>query len=191
MRLLTLFLALVCFSTISLAQITVVRAQAVPGCCGPYIPLVTTPMISLQSVSPNAVGARNATWGLVAGASNSTLSIVNGDTNSTYTQPVWYEGGTTPLISHPSVELGVPPMRMEMREHMEHMQRMEGEAHGHAAARAWTYYAPSEQTTSAVEAAASARTAKRATRSITNQDIDQENQKTGTVKYDGKTEQIK
>ncbi len=185
MRLLTLFFVLACVSALSFAQTTVVRAQSVPGCCGPYIPLVTTPMISLQSVSPNPVGARNATWGLVAGASNSTLSIVNGDINSTYTQPVWYEGGTTPLISRPSVELGVRPMRMR-----EHVQRMEAEVHGHAAARAWTYYASSEQTASAVEAAAAARTGKRATRTITNQDIDQVNQKTGTVKYDGKTEQI-
>jgi len=188
MRLLTVFLVLICFPVLSLAQTTVVRAQAIPSCCGPYIPLVTTPMISLQSVSPNPVGARNATWGLVAGASNSTLSMVSGDTNSSYTQPVWYEGGTTPLISRPSVELGVHPMRMEMREHMQHM---EAELHGHAASRAWTYYAPSEQAASAVEAAAAARGSKRATRTITNQDIDQQNQKTGTVKYDGKTEQLK
>ena len=36
--------------------------------CGPYVPLVTTPMISLQQYSPNPVGASNATTGLVAGA---------------------------------------------------------------------------------------------------------------------------
>jgi hypothetical protein len=190
MRLLTVFCVILFISTLSFAQTTVVRAQAVPGCCGPYIPLVTTPMISLQSVSPRSVGASNATWGLVAGASNSTLSMTTGDTNSIYTQPVWYEGGTTPLISHPSVELGAHPLRMEMREHMQHM-RMEAEGHGPAAARGWTYYAPTEQSSSAVEAAAAARNGKRATRTVTNQDVDQLNQKTGTVKYDGKTEEIK
>lgn len=188
MRLCTVLFTVVMISTLSFGQTTVVRGQAIPGCCGPYIPLVTTPMVSLQSVSPHSAGATNATWGLVAGASNSTLSIVNGDTNSVYTQPVWYEGGTTPLISHPSVELPSHPMRMEMMEHMARMRHMEGEPH--AGARAWTYYASTEQTGSAVEAAAAAKTAKRATRTITNQDIEQENQKTGTVKYDGKTEQL-
>ena len=36
--------------------------------CGPYIPLITTPEVSLQTVSPNPVGASNATAGLIAGA---------------------------------------------------------------------------------------------------------------------------
>jgi hypothetical protein len=71
------------------------------------------------------------------------------------------------------------------------MQHMEAEGHGHGGARMWTYYASSEQTASAVEASAAAKSGKHATRTITNQDIDQENQKTGNVKYDGKTEQIK
>ena len=188
MRLFTVLCAVVIISTLSFAQTNVIRGQALPGCCGPYIPLVTTPMISLQSVSPHSAGATNATWGLVAGASNSTLSIVNGDTNSVFTQPVWYEGGTTPLLSHPSVDLPTHPMRMEMMEHMARMRHIEGEPH--AGARAWTYYASSEETTSAVEAATAARSARRATRTITNQDVDQFNQKTGTVKYDGKTEQL-
>jgi len=59
-----------------------------------------------------------------------------------------------------------------------------------AAPKAWTYFG-AEEVTPAAEASASAKTGKRATRTITNQDIDQENQKTGTVKYDGKTETIK
>ena len=61
--------------------------------CGPYIPLITTPMVSLQTVSPNPVGASNATTGLVAGATNSTLSQIQGSTSSEYTEPVWYQGG--------------------------------------------------------------------------------------------------
>src|SRR5277367_114666 len=67
--------------------------------CGPYIPLLTTPEISLGQVSPNPVGASNATTGLIAGATNSTLSQVQGSTSSTYTVPVWYQGGGAPLMS--------------------------------------------------------------------------------------------
>src|SRR5450631_2229164 len=55
------------------------------GClygCGPYVPLVSTPMVSLQTVSPNPVGASNATTGLVAGATNGTLSQIQGTTRS-------------------------------------------------------------------------------------------------------------
>jgi hypothetical protein len=40
--------------------------------CGPFIPMVTTPEVSLQQFSPNPVGASNATTGLIAGATNST-----------------------------------------------------------------------------------------------------------------------
>ena len=46
--------------------------------CGPFIPLLTTPEISLQQFSPNPVGASNATTGLIAGATNSTLSQIRG-----------------------------------------------------------------------------------------------------------------
>jgi hypothetical protein len=87
--------------------------------------------------------------------------------------------------------MGHHMMHMEQMMHMEHMGEM-GHEHGHGAASAkWTYYASEEETASAVEAAAAAKSGKHATRTITNQDIDQENQKTGTVKYDGKTETIK
>jgi len=189
MRLFFAFSAALLISELAFGQAPISRGYVVPGCCGPYVPLVTTPMISLQSVSPNPVGATNATYGLVAGAANSTLSIINTNISSSYTQPVWYQGGTTPLMSEPAVEVSAHPMRMDGMERREHMEA-EYE-HGREAARTWTYYAAAEQTASAVEAAAAAKTARHASRTITNQDIDQENQKTGTVKYDGKTEQLK
>lgn len=157
---------------------------------GPYVPLITTPQISFETVSPNPVGARNATYGLVAGARNATSEVVNsGNTSSSFTEPVWYQGGGAPLISEPEVSLHVRDVRggHMMMQHMEMMRE-----HGHAAehaAGAWTYLA-GEELPSAVEAAATAKTARKATRTITNQDIDAENQKTGTVKYDGKTEKI-
>jgi hypothetical protein len=154
---------------------------------GPYVPMVTTPEISLQTVSTTSpVGATNATGGLQAGARNSTLEMMSGNVSAVYTQPVWYAGGTTPVISRPSVQLPIQGAGMQPMMHMERMMEHEHEA----AAKPWTYFA-AEEVTGAAEASASARTGKRATRTITNQDIDQENQKTGTVKYDGKTETIK
>jgi hypothetical protein len=87
--------------------------------CGPYIPLITTPEISLQTVSPNPVGASNATTGLIAGATNSTLSQIDGPTSSEYTEAVWYEGGA-PLTTS-AVHLWPEPIGREghiMREPM-------------------------------------------------------------------------
>lgn len=72
--------------------------------CGPYVPRLTTPEISLQQYSPNPVGARNATTGLIAGATNSTLSQIQGSTSSVSTVAVWYEGGGAAVIS-PEIQL--------------------------------------------------------------------------------------
>jgi hypothetical protein len=160
------------------------------GCGAPYIPRLTTPEVSLETVSAAPVGASNATYGLVAGATNATLSISNvtGTLGGVYTQPVWYAGGTTPLISSPAVQLSVPIAQVqygERREHERDHQRAE------AAPRAWIYYASEEETSSAADASASARTGGHAARTITNQNVEQQNQKNGFVKYDGKTEQIK
>lgn len=154
---------------------------------GPYVPLITTPQVSFQTVSPNAVGARNATYGLEAGARNSTLSMISGNTSSSFTVPVWYQGGGAPLVSEPEVALHVRPVHGGYAEHRE---MRGGEEHAAGTARAWTYFASLEEVASPVEASASARTARKATRTVTNQDVDQENQKTGTVKYNGKTEKI-
>jgi hypothetical protein len=72
---------------------------------------------------------------------------------------------------------------------MERMEREHERAEGQN--RPWIYYAAEEETASAVDASAAARNGRRATRTITNQDVDQQNSKNGFVKYDGKTEQIK
>ena len=76
---------------------------------------------------------------------------------------------------------------MQMR-HMEISGAEHERSEGGAAT--WTFYGAADSTTP-VQAAASAKTGRRAARTYTNQDIDQVNQKTGTVKYDGKTETIK
>ena len=156
---------------------------------GPYVPLITTPQISLATVSPNPVGAHNATYGLAAGARNATTEVMSGNTSSSFTEAVWYQGGGAPLISENEVSLHVRGVHGGPG--MMHHEMMS--AHGHmtqaASAQAWTYF-PAEEMANPVEAAASAKTTRKATRTITNDDVAAQNQKTGTVKYDGKTEKI-
>lgn len=156
---------------------------------GPYVPLITTPEISLQTVSPSPVGATNATYGLLAGARNSTISMMDGNTNSNYTEAVWYSGGDAPVLSAPEVSL-TPRALHEGRMRMEGPREEPRRERAEAAPRAWTYYAATEETVNPVEAAGAAKTAKHATRTYTNQDVENENQKNGTVKYDDKTEKI-
>lgn len=187
MRLLIVLCAAALLSSVALGQV-VPASVTYDGCGAPYIPRLTTPEVSLETVSAAPVGASNATYGLTAGATNATLSNVTGNVGGTYTQPVWYAGGTTPLISSPAVQLSVPLARGH---NVERMEREREHEKAEAAPKAWIYYASEEETSSAVDASVSARTSRHAARTITNQDVDQENHKTGFVKYDGKTEQIK
>lgn len=187
MRVLIALCAAALFSAVAVAQVVPANV-GYDGCGAPYIPRLTTPEVSLQTVSADPVGARNATYGLTAGATNGTLSNVTGNLGGTYTQPVWYAGGTTPLISSPAVELSVPVARVH---NMERMERDRDHERAEGSSRAWVYYASEEETASAVEASTAARSGRHAARTITNQDVDQQNSKNGMVKYDGKTEQIK
>lgn len=141
--------------------------------CGPYIPLISTPNVGFETVSPSPVGASNATGGLHAGARNSTLSIVDGNPDAVHTQVVWYSGGGSPLIS-PAVRLPHPEPMMGMHEeHMREMQRM----HGEETHEAWTYYAGQAAAANPVQASAAAKTGRKATRTITNQDVEKMNAK--------------
>jgi hypothetical protein len=154
--------------------------------CGPFIPLVTTPMISLQQVSPNPVGASNATTGLVAGATNSTLSQISGNTSSVYTEPVWYQGGGAPLTT-PEVHLWPEPVGRPMHAmhamHEEHEKREEAKAE-------WVFYAGSEHTVDGMSAASAGKGAKKANRVYTNDDVERQNQNNGNVKMNGKSEKL-
>ena len=161
-----------------------------PYGCGPYIPMLTTPSLSFATVSPNPIGATNATGGLVAGATNSPLSEVSGNTDAVYTMPVWYSGGQTPLIS--PLAAGSPMSqespKMNVPEHRRGMRRMEApeEVHGEAAPQqAWIYF-------SAVGTVGEAApgNAPQATRTYSNQDVTRQEQQNGFVKYDSKTEKI-
>jgi hypothetical protein len=165
--------------------------------CGPYVPFLSTPEISLQQVSPNPVGASNATTGLIAGATNSTLSQLEGSTSSVYTVSVWYQGGaplTTPQVhlwpepvGHEGHVMHGPmfPMHEEhMREdhmHAEHMR--EAHATREETRGEWTYFTGRESTSVA-------KSFKKATHSYSNDDVKRQNDKNGTVKYDGKTEKL-
>lgn len=151
--------------------------------CGPFIPLVTTPMISLQQASPNPVGASNATTGLVAGATNSTLSQVSGNTSSVYTEPVWYQGGGAPLTTS-AVHLWPEPVVHPMR------AMHEGHSGKEEARVEWTYFSGSEHTVNGTSAAAGAKSVKKANRTYTNDDVERQNQNNGNVKMKGKSEKL-
>lgn len=163
--------------------------------CGPYVPRITTPELNLQQVSPNPVGASNATTGLIAGATNSTLSEVNGSTSSTYTVPVWLQGGGAPLIS-PEVQLWPEPIGREgrgfhgeMREGRPGEGRV-GEEHGpRVEAHAnWSYYSGEEY--AAAPAGVAPKGIAKPGHVYNNDDINRLNEKNGMVKYDGKSEKI-
>lgn len=178
MRTLTVLCVVLLFSAFASAQVPTARGG--PGnYWGPYVPLVTTPSVSFETVSANPVGATNATPGLVAGATNSTLSMVTGNTDSVHTQAVWYSGGGSPLIAPPVFVPVAGPMA-ERGHHEAAREQKQG---------LWGFIAASERV-NAVEAAAEARGGKKATRTFTNQDIERLKPPDNTVQYNGKTEKL-
>jgi hypothetical protein len=158
------------------------------SCCGPFVPLVITPEISLQQVSPNPVGASNATTGLNAGATNATLSEVSGSTSSVYTEPVWIRGGGAPLTT-PEVHLW--PERAGHEGYAMHEEPSREERGQRKEARVWTYYAgPGEEYTGSAAEAASGKGSRQAGHVYNNDDVTRQNDQNGTVKFKGKTEKI-
>jgi hypothetical protein len=144
----------------------------------PFVPLVTTPSVTLATVSASAVGASNATFGNVAGATNATLSFSSQPPAGAYTEAIWSPSYTQPswLGSSASMETSSEPV-----------------AEGRPMRRAHAFdvgVASWQSSESATHLMASSSGATKAGRTYTNQDIDQVNQKNGTVKYDGKTEHI-
>ena len=90
MRVFAIALAVTISSAVAFGQ---AGARGVPGycaySCGPYVPLISTPSISFETVSPSPVGASNATGGMHAGARNSTLEMITGNPDAVHTQVVW------------------------------------------------------------------------------------------------------
>jgi hypothetical protein len=154
-----------------------------PYGCGPYIPLLTTPVLSFTTVSPNPTGATNATGGLIAGARNSTLSEVAGNTNAVYTEPVWNSGGGIPLIS-PAVNVPFGGMSMSRRNREPAPQQ-----NAQPPSEPWIYFSSAEEL-SPVAAAGSAKHPTTSARTFSNDDIQKLNEQNGNVHYDGKTEKI-
>jgi hypothetical protein len=186
MRLFFSFCAALLLSGMALGQ-SPMRAYAGAYGYGPYVPLIITPEISFETVSPAPIGARNATFGLTAGARNSTFETMNDNASSNYTEALWYSGGGAPVMSS---EISLEPRPMHPRHEMHRMMMMEDHhaEHAESGEAEWTYLADWE-TESPVDTSAG-KSAKHATRTITNDDIDRFNQNTGNVKYDSKTEKI-
>jgi len=188
MRVISVVCLLLLLCGFAAAQATVIGGTAsywappYGGYFGPFVPLVTTPSVSLSTVSPTAVGARNATFGNVAGATNSTLSpeFVAPPPVGVYTEPVWYgepPSGpyTEPVRYGPAAEARRGPVH----------PRHEAEEHPFD-----FMVAPRESRESVARLMAGSGPARKASRTYTNQDVDSVNQHNGTVKYDGKTEHI-
>ncbi len=174
--------------------------------CGPFVPLLTTPMVSLEQVSPNPVGASNATTGLIAGATNATLSQIQGSTSSVYTVAVWYQGGAplmTPEVNLYPEAIGREGHRVHggMREERRHeefreerrpeegspAERSHAEEGRREEARAnWTYLTGPSPAAAANES----KGVRKAGHVYTNDDVTRQNDKNGAVKYDGKTEKL-
>src|SRR5271169_3080168 len=121
MRSLNTLCMVLLLSGLAAAQATVIGgtasnwAPAYGVYAAPFVPRVTTPSVTLSTVSPSAVGASNATWGNVAGATNATLSdeFIGPPPVGVFTQPVWYGPSESAEDAEP------------MHEHM-HGQRKEG-----------------------------------------------------------------
>jgi hypothetical protein len=151
----------------------------------PFVPLVVTPSVTLETRSPSGAGASNATYGNVAGARNSTLDIVTQPPAGVYTIPVWYG---------PNAAAPTQGVLVEMRH--EHEMEMHGGMHEHGAMHEGREHhveigiASFQSSQGAAQLMASAGPAKKASRTYTNADIDRFNQSTGSVKYDGKSEKI-
>jgi hypothetical protein len=187
------------FTTSALAQLPYAG-----GCfygCGPNVPRLTTPEISLQQFSPNPVGASNATTGLIAGATNSTLSQIQGSTSSVWTVPVWYQGGGAPMIT-PQIDLyperigregrpmheGPRPaaqrdgrvaetreVRTQFRTRQDRIREEKNAPQQEEARADWAFITGPSRTS---------------TRVYGNDDVTRQNDKNGVVKYDGKTEKM-
>jgi hypothetical protein len=167
-----------------------------PYGCAPYIPLLTTPSLSFATVSPDPVGATDATGELTAGATDSTLSEPSGDTSAVFTRPVWYSGGQTPLIA--PLLSGLAPMKAFAHERWARSQRnvapLEAEFQPEQMTMgertlepAWIYFSSAQQTGGEPAAAIPGN---KAVRASSNADVDRQNQQNGLVKYDSKTEKI-
>ena len=137
----------------------------------PFVPLVTTPSVSLGTYAASPAGASNATAGMVAGASAATINNVSVAPQATFTTPVWY--GPTPS------EFAAPEDRGERTRGRMH--------HEHVFDAGISVF---QTDTGLAQLAGLSKPGGKASRTYTNDDLNRLNQDNGTVKYDGKTEKL-
>jgi len=168
---------LLCFCGVAVGQATIIGgtasnwAPAYGVYLAPFVPLVTTPEVTLSTVSPTAVGASSSTFGMVAGATNATLSseFIGEPPVGVYTALQWYGASAQP-------EAGPSAPRAYERKPKE---------------QAFDFIAGARESRESVaRLMGEAGPARKASHSYSNQDIDRMNETTGTVKYRGKTEHI-
>jgi len=186
MRLVSLCCTLLMLCGLAAGQATIIGgtasnwAPAYGVYLAPFVPLVTTPEVTLSTVSPWSAGASNSAFGLVAGATNSTLSseFIGEPPAGVYTEPVWY-GQTQAEFAPPPLygPAGAPPA-MHARRQAQKEQPFD------------FISTPRASRESVAMQVAEAGPARKASRTYTNQDADRMNQSNGTVKYRGKTEHI-
>jgi len=183
MRQLTIFCLAIILPALAAGQATVISGYAVnwvpPGTYAqPFMPLVSTPSMSFENVSPSPVGATNATAGNAAGATNATLSVF----------------GAGPVVQYPpSPALGLENLPIDFGAEVE--ARAEGESRGESMPSAETRplelgVASFQDSYGVAQLAASSRARQQAKKLYTNLDVDRMNQMTGMVKYEGKTERL-
>ena len=177
MRQLTIFCVAIILPALAAGQETLISGHAVnwapPGVYAqPFVPLLSTPTMSFENVSPSPVGATNATAGNVAGATNATLSV----------------SPAGPVVQYPpSLALGLENLPIESGAEVE----ARTEATPSAEPRPLELGVASFQDSYGVaQLAASSRARQQAKRLYTNLDVDRMNQMTGMVKYEGKTERL-
>ena len=182
-RLMLVCVALVLAST-AFSQVTVLSGYAMNQGWGgyypaaPFVPLVTTPIVSLDTVSPSAAGASNATAGMMAGATNATLSIMQPSISPVYTIPVWSGYDVTGPVAAPVATASIEQAAAVT------MARQQP-----AVARHVEVGISSAESNVAPYAKVQ-RQHEHAVRVYTNSDIDRINQQNGTFKYDGKSGRI-
>ncbi len=180
MRKLMLICAMVLLVGAAFGQVTVLSGYATNQGWGgyypaaPFVPLVTTPIVTLDTVAPSPAGASNATTGMVAGATNATLSIIQPPLTPVYTVPVWsgYDVIAPATAPVPAAGPEAAPVQPGPRA---------------AAAPRHVDVGIARSEVEVAPIAKIPRQHEHAVRVYTNADIDRINQQNGTVKYDGKT----
>ena len=177
MRRLLIAFSLLVLCGLASAQVTVISGYAsnwapgysvyqTPGAyAAPFVPLVTTPSVSIETGLPTQIGASNATAGNVAGATNATISIVAPNMSAAPGLQSAQEAAPRPE-SEPSTQSAA------------------------ASTSGFEFGAASFEGSLGASQLPASRPQQRPARTITNDDIARLNQQNGTVQFRGKTEKI-